>query len=85
MRAKSVKERLPRVPVFVTDNIDQAAMLSDWVISHKGQLKERVKEKSSHVRLTEVSPMQMGEMAAQHIYATVLYGEGNSQITSSKI
>ena len=80
MRAKSIKNRLPRVPVFVTDNIDQAAILSNWLISHMGQLKDLVKETSNHVRLIEVSPMQMGEMAAQYIYATVWHREENLKL-----
>ena len=84
MRAKSIKNRLPRVPVFVTDNIDQAAILSDWLISHMSQLKDRGKETSNHMRLLDVSTMQMGETAAELVNVTVLYRVCNSQISSSR-
>ena len=53
---------MARLPVFITDNMDQASALSDSLMLRTEQMKDIAKGLSNHVRLKNVSTTPMGRL-----------------------
>lgn len=58
--ARVIKRRIMRVPHFVTDSMQQAHKLSQWLIDHFDELKAKASEVSQHCKLQSLQPWFIG-------------------------
>ncbi|KAJ7393672.1 hypothetical protein OS493_003329 [Desmophyllum pertusum] len=59
-RARVIKRRIMRAPHFVTDSMQQAQKLSEWLTAHLDELKSKASEVSQHCKLQSLQPWFIG-------------------------
>ena len=75
--ARVLNQRMMRAPLFHCHDIEEARFLSDWVIGHIPELRQKISEVSNHAVLTEIEPIMMGR--AVHINFVYETGDAAGQ------
>jgi len=57
-----LSQKMERIPLFVLSNMAGAVLLADWVRDHIDEVRERVRQVSSHANLVSLEPMLFGNM-----------------------
>jgi len=72
-----INQRMMRVPLFTTTNMDGAFTLANWIRDHVDELREQVRMVSRHAQLVTVEPSIIGCMV--HVHFTYETGDAAGQ------